>query len=408
MGKSWICASCRGVCCCAACTRTVKKKSTKATGEAATVPSAGAAGSPGRASSAAHVTPSSEKRSLLAAQAVNSAEHAAISSMAVPAAAAGVAQLPGPNGMSQLAYLTQGALQEWNGSSGGMGMNGSALLTPSSFSAQQQQQLLMYNLQQQQQQLTQHLQAQHLFAQQQQQQAQLVAALHMQQQQQQQQQQMPSSPYLPVASLSIGPPYPQASVSVPVPMSPFSSEHDLAASMRLHSLHEQPQQLPSHLSPSVSPATSPSTFPRTRPVLSSSAGKISSPSATKRMFLSHRDWPYASSSPLSSSRAVSETASETNSPLTASTATEPGSITGTPTSGSGGGGRGLSGDSGLSRENSADDAARMDDVPAVGPTPLSVLGGGEGRATAFAAYSSRKDTAFSNLQRLTQKDVTNK
>ena len=412
VGKSWICASCRGVCCCAACTRTVKRKSTKATDIAAAAAGLPQLASPANASSpsTAHATPSSGKRSLQS-QGMGGSEAAlaSLNSLPVPAAATAVGPTAA-NGMNPLAYLTQTALQDWNAAGAGHPHNGgvtaASLLASSPYN---QQQLLMYSPFHQQQ-LSQHLQAQQLYAahQQQAQQAQLVAALHLQQSQQQ----MPGSPYLPVASLQMGTAYASPLPSLPL----LSSDHDLTASMRLHSLHDPS----AHLSPSVSPATSPSLFPRSRPGLPSSSGKISSPSATKRMFLSHRDWPYASSSPLSSSRAVSDTFSEGNSPLASNLTEHSHSNTSTPLSGSGSTARNLSADGSLSRDTSDDSGVtKMDEGGAAigqagggaggggGGGGGFVVGGGEGR-TAFAAYSSRKDAAFSNLQRLTQKDVTEK
>ena len=404
VGKSWICASCRGVCCCAACTRTTKRKSTKASDLAHSTMPLLSSPSHAQSPSSSHANPSSEKRSLQPqVQGVADSPLAPLHSLPVPTAAAAIGPA-GANGMNPLAYLTQTALQDWSNGGGAFALNGgvtaASLLASSPF---QQQQLLMYSPLHQQQ--LQHLQAQQLFAaqqQQHQQQQQLVVALHLQQQQQQQQQTMP---------MSMAAAYAQPSLSLPsVPL--LSSEHDLTASMRLHSLHEQsPSSLPAHLSPSVSPATSPSLFPRSRPGLpSSSSGKLSSPSATKRMFLSHRDWPYASSSPLSSSRAVSDAFSEGNSPLTSLTE-HSSSNTSTPQSGSAARRNLTHNDGSLSREASDDSGVqRMDEGGAGGATPAGggfVVGGGEGR-TAFAAYSSRKDTAFSNLQRLTQKDVTDK
>ena len=382
VGKSWICASCRGVCCCAACTRVGSKKAGGKM-EGGSV-SSGQAHSPPMSSSttslgSAHSTPSFDKRTL---------QMGAMDGMpvtALPVTPATVpAMLPSNTAPMNFAAAANNLALRHHQAQMQAEMQHShllATLSPAQQQQIQQQQMLLYS-QLQQQQLQQQILLNNI-----QQQQQLVAALQMQQQQQQQQQQqLPTTngaSLMPLAPLSapLVPTFNQPSMSLPMPLSaPVPVEQDLSTSMLRHSLHDPPIMpglgMPTHLSPSVSPPTSPSFLTRNvRPT----TGKSSSPSATKRHYMHARDWPYPTSSPQSSSRAVSDSNSDANSPLNVSGGsfrTESNSAHSTPQSGYRGG---LSGG----------EDVRMDE------------GGGSG-GSAFNAFSSRKDAVFSNLHRLTQ------
>ena len=383
VGKSWICASCRGVCCCAACTRVGSKKVGKleATNVGGGLSSAQSHSPPMSSSNtpigSAHSTASFDKRSLQAGQ----MDAMAISALPVTAASvpamlpSNAAPLNFSAAVNSLARQQQAAMQVEMINNAHL----LATLSPAQQQQIQQQQMLLYN-QLQQQQLQQQILLNNI-----QQQQQLVAALQMQQQQHQQHQQLPtanSAQLLPLAPLAspLATAFAQPPMSLPMPLS-APVEQDLSTSMLRHSLHDQPHSLPAHLSPSVSPSTSPLLYTRTtRPA----SGKSSSPSATKRLYMQARDWPYPSSSPVSSSRAVSDTSSETNSPLNSTR--ELLSAHSTPQSGFRTPNGGLPAAATVNAED-----VRMDES-------------GAAANSAFNAFSSRKDAVFSNLHRLTQGD----
>ena len=333
-------------------------------------------------SGSAHSTPSFDKRSLQAGQ------MDAVSVTALPVTAATVPAMLPTNAapLNFAAAANSMALRQQQAAMQAEIINNAhllATLSPAQQQQIQQQQMLLYN-QLQQQQLQQQILLNNI-----QQQQQLVAALQIQQQQQQQHQQLPTAngaPLMPLAPLAapLATGFPQSTLSMPQPLS-APVEQELSTSMLRHSLHDQPimpgYTLPAHLSPSVSPSTSPLLHTRTtRP----SSGKSSSPSATKRLYMHARDWPYPTSSPVSSSRAVSDTNSDNNSPLNLTR--ESHSAHSTPQSGYRGGLPAATvGGAGAS------DDVRMDEG--------SGLMGGN---SAFNAFSSRKDAVFSNLHRLTQ------
>ena len=385
VGKSWICASCRGVCCCAACTRQGSKKAGKAEGAGL---GQAQSHSPPMSSShtpvgSAHSTPSFDKRTLAMGQ------MDAMPITALPVTAATVPALPVlPTNAAPINFAAAAnslALRQQQAAMQADLINNAhllATLSPAQQQQIQQQQMLLYN-QLQQQQLQQQILLNNI-----QQQQQIVAALQMQQQQQQ----LPTvgSPVMPLAPLAspLASGFPQT-LSLPLPLS-APVEQELSTSMLRHSLHDAPLMsglatLPAHLSPSVSPSTSPLLYNRTtRPT----SGKSSSPSATKRLYMHARDWPYPSSSPLSSSRAVSDSNSDQNSPINGSRDSH--SNHSTPQSGYRTHIGGLPAATAAAAVGSAEDA-RMDE-------------GGVSGSSAFNAFSSRKDAVFSNLHRLTQGD----
>ena len=390
VGKSWICASCRGVCCCAACTRVGSKKAGKM--EGATVGSGmGSAQSlsPPTSSSttpigSAHSTPSFDKRTLQ-----QTAQMDTMPLTALPVTAATVpAMLPSNAApLSFAAAANSLALRQQQAAMQADIINNQhllATLSPAQQQQIQQQQMLLYN-QLQQQQLQQQILLNNI-----QQQQQLVAALQIQQQQQHQHQHpqlsaVGNGALMPLAPLAapLATALSQQPLALPLPLS-APIEQDLSTSMLRHSLHDTPVMsglpLSAHLSPSVSPSTSPLMYTRTtRP----SSGKSSSPSATKRLYMNARDWPYPSSSPVSSSRAVSAENSDTNSPINATRDLH--SAHSTPQSGYRGSVPATTAGSGGAED------VRMEDGGA------SAAGN-----SAFNAFSSRKDAVFSNLHRLTQ------
>ena len=396
-GKSWICASCRGVCCCAACTRVGSKKSAKL--EAAAVGSSHShahSHSPPISSSvtptgSGHTTPSFDKRTLQQA-----AQMDAMPLSALPVTAATVPAMLSPNGapLSFAAAANSLALRQQQAAMQADMINNAhllATLTPAQQQQIQQQQMLLYN-QLQQQQLQQQILLNNI-----QQQQQLVAALQIQQQQHQQQHPQMSATVnaalLPLAPLTA--PLPNGLPQMPLPLT-APIEQDLSTSMLRHSLQDQPIMpntlpLSAHLSPSVSPTTSPLLYTRTTRT-NSSSGKSASPSATKRLHMSARDWPYPSSSPVSSSRAISAESSESSSPLNATRKLH--SSHGTPQSAFR---AGLPAAVAATPGSGAAEDVRMDEGVA-----------GAAASSAFkTAFSSRKDAVFSNLHRLTQQGEGN-